>query len=148
MSRMCPECLFEPYVEGKSHMYGGRATSGLVCYGPKIRMRAKTAATKAGDVVDVEIKKPLPPLVKPLEPGERVAKELAEAVAETTPKPEPKPKRKTKPELAREKFLSLGLGLRTGATIPAPDPTTAPARRSKPQRRRAGRSRRVRSDTP
>ena len=131
--KSCPECLFEPYVEGVPHLYGGRATSGMTCYGPR---RLKTRVIDSKTVLSA--KAPT---------GEQREDQQAQDVAGLRDGPPvpikpiiheraPKEKKLTRAEKVAQKFAALGI--RLGSEIDPPNPAARP---TKPSRRASGRTR-------
>lgn len=43
---ICPECHFDKWDGRSTHLYGGRASAGLNCFGPKLRFRQTSPPPK------------------------------------------------------------------------------------------------------
>lgn len=108
----CPECFFEPYT-GQPHLYGGRASAGMMCFGPRTYR-----ATARKPVVE-------PAKLTSSDQREEHEREQVEH-RDPTPKKEKKP---TRAERVASQFAALGLKL--GSEIASPDPASRPTKRSR-----------------
>ena len=142
----CPECGYSPYVVGKPHLYAGRSSAGLMCFGPRQRL-------------PYPVTKPLPPKQPPvpIEEGdpimptkvnrnvnkskqqkEKEEPSKSEHLADVTH--ESIPTKKRKKESVLEMLAARGLTLTRASEIGPPNPTRAPKKRpTKRPRSPAGR---------
>lgn len=139
---ICPECWFDRW-DGKSpHLYGGRESAGMQCYGPKSR-RVVTA---------VHVDRAVPPSRPAVEPSEPTIDPATRQAIKDRPLRQPVPApAPVKPTLTKAQRALLKLSARFNLmpaseippppvrTVEATDRTSAPETGSRrpPRRRRA-----------
>lgn len=108
---ICKNCGYDKWDGTSTHMFGGRPTSGVNCWGPKTHVATARRA--------------------PVEPAKSATGEQRQEREQqkidhqaTTPKKEKKP---TRAEKIAAKFASFGL--KVASALPAPDPSSRPTKR-------------------